>query len=399
MTTLISADNSWMLFAIMAMIAAGAIWLEQSFRWAARLSSCVICLIAAMLLSNLRVIPTEAPAYDFVWSYIVPLAIPMLLFKANIRRIWRESGRMLGIFLVGSIGTLLGGVIAFAALKGQLGHDVARSAASMFTGTYVGGSVNLMAMAETTGAGSELVSASIVADNLLMAVYFFILIALPGFRWISEHFSHPMIDIRPDHGTYGDHVSKYWTKENTSLLDIAKTFSFSCVIVAVSIALAGFFGEIIPTGNILLDLLNGLLGNKYLLITTITTLLATYFPGIFGNIAGAQETGTYMINIFFAVIGAPASLALILTKAPVLLLFAAIVVAMNMVFSLVFGRLFGYSIEEITVASNANIGGPTTAAAFAISKGWEPLVIPALLVGTLGYVIGNYYGVMLFTLL
>ena len=81
------------------------------------------------------------------------------------------------------------------------------------------------------------------------------------------------------------------------------------------------------------------------------------------------------------------------------LVIAAIIIGMNMLFSLVLGRLFGYSIEEITVASNANIGGPTTSAAFAVSKGWKTLVVPAILVGTLGYVIGNYYGVILFTML
>lgn len=82
-----------------------------------------------------------------------------------------------------------------------------------------------------------------------------------------------------------------------------------------------------------------------------------------------------------------------------LLVFAAIVVLMNLVFSLGLGKLFGYSIEEITVASNANVGGPTTAAAFAIAKGWHTLIFPAILVGTLGYVIGNYYGIFLFTAL
>ena len=103
MTTLIPADNSWLLFAILTVIAAGALWLEQKYKWAAKMSGCVICLIAAMVLANLRIIPTDAPAYDFVWGYIVPLAIPFLLFKADIRKIWRESGRMFGIFLISSL--------------------------------------------------------------------------------------------------------------------------------------------------------------------------------------------------------------------------------------------------------------------------------------------------------
>ena len=401
MTTLISVDNTWLLFAILTVIAAGAIWLEQTYKWAARMSGCVICLIAAMLLANLRIIPTDAPAYDFVWGYVVPLAIPFLLFKADIRKIWRESGRMFGIFLISSIGTLCGGVLAFQLLKGALGYETAKSATAMFTGTYVGGSVNLVAMADTTGAAGDLVSAAIVADNLLMVLYFFLLVAMPAMRWVRKVYRHPIIDALENeewqYGT-GNAAAEHWKAKPVSLLDISKGFAAAIMIVAVSKMLAGFFSELIPTGNFALALLNGLLGNQYLLITTITAALATLLPKQFGSIGGAQEAGTFLIHIFFAVIGAPASIYLIVTKAPLLLAFAAIIICMNMLFSLGFGKLFKYSIEEITVASNANIGGPTTAAAFAIAKRWPELVLPAILVGTLGYVIGNYYGVFLFTL-
>ena len=72
---------------------------------------------------------------------------------------------------------------------------------------------------------------------------------------------------------------------------------------------------------------------------------------------------------------------------------------MNMIFSFVFGKIFKFNLEEICIASNANIGGPTTAAALAIAKGWQAMVVPALLVGTLGYVIGNYYGIFVGTFL
>ncbi|EWG12979.1 hypothetical protein PBF_01110 [Cytobacillus firmus DS1] len=54
-----------------------------------------------------------------------------------------------------------------------------------------------------------------------------------------------------------------------------------------------------------------------------------------------------------------------------------------------------YDIEEILLASNANVGGPTTAAAMAIAKGWQDLIGPILVVGTLGYIIGNYVGTAL----
>ena len=128
-------------------------------------------------------------------------------------------------------------------------------------------------------------------------------------------------------------------------------------------------------------------------------LLATFLPGKVGNIGGAQEIGTYLIHIFFAVIGVPASIYLIVTKAPLLLVFCAVIVSVNMLVSFLFGKLLGFGVEEIIIASNANIGGPTTAAAMAIAKGWNALIVPAILVGTLGYVLGNYYGIFAGTIL
>lgn len=400
-----------MLFAILVVIAAVSIRLEQRFLWAAKVSACVLCLIFAMVLANLRIIPTDAPAYDFIWSYLVPLAIPFLLFKADFRKIWRESGRMFGIYLLASIGTAAGGILAYLLLKNRIGAADAKSALAMFVGTYVGGSVNLVAMADAAGAGKNLVSASIVADNLLMVLYFFVLAALPASGWILKHYRHPIIDrrlkiessqeemaeVKKHHQTHKSRAAEYWKARPVSLADLATGFAAACMIVAVSKMLAGFFEGAIAGDGFAISLLRGLLGNQYLLITTITTALASFFPKFFGNISGAQEVGTFLIHIFFAVIGAPASIALIIRDAPILLLFAAIIVLMNLVFSLVFGKIFRYSIEEITVASNANIGGPTTAAAFAIAKGWHSLIFPAILVGTLGYVIGNYYGIFLFT--
>ena len=377
MSTLISADNTWMLFSILVVIAAVCIRLEQRFAWAAKMSACVLCLVFAMVLANLHVIPTEAAAYDFIWSYLVPLAIPFLLFQADFRKIWRESGRMFGIYLLSSLGTAAGGILAYILLKNVIGPVPSKQALAMFVGTYVGGSVNLVAMADAAKAGKNLVSAAIVADNLLMVLYFFLLSALPASGWILARYRHPIIDRRRK------------IESSPVEMEEVKNHHRSHKSRAAETTIAG--------DGFALSLLRGLLGNQYLLITTITTALATLFPQFFGSISGAQEIGTFLIHIFFAVIGAPASVELIIREAPLLLLFAAIIVLMNLVFSLVFGKAFGYSIEEITVASNANIGGPTTAAAFAIAKGWHTLIFPAILVGTLGYVIGNYYGIFLFT--
>ncbi|MGD9569986.1 MAG: DUF819 domain-containing protein [Sedimentibacter sp.] len=400
MTTFFSPENSWALWSILVCITAISIYLEQTYKWASKVTGAIIGLVIAMILANLRIIPTDAPTYDVVWGYVVPLAIPLLLFNANIKKIWKESGRMMIIFLLSSVGTLIGTFIAFMLLKDHI-SELYRMAA-MMTGSYIGGGVNFAAMAESFATPGDWVSALVVADNLNMALYFFVLLAIPSIGFFKKHFTHPYVDAveqNVDTSEGETLAAKYWGRKDISLKDIAFAVAIAFVIVWLSTEIAGYLGKIIPTGNFALNLFNGLLGNKYLLITTFTMLLATYFPNFMSNINGAQEIGTFLIYIFLVVIGVPASLQLILSRSPLLLVFTGIIVVVNMAFSLIVGKLFKFNLEEILVASNANIGGPTTAVAMAIAKGWNKLIGPAMLAGVFGYIIGNYLGIFMGNLL
>ena len=98
--SLIAADDTWGLLAVMAIGVFFAIWLEQKYTWASKVSGCIIALITAMALANLGIIPTSCVLYDdVVWGIIVPLGIPMLLLRCDLKKIWAETGRMLVIFL------------------------------------------------------------------------------------------------------------------------------------------------------------------------------------------------------------------------------------------------------------------------------------------------------------
>lgn len=397
MGSFISAESTWILWAVLASCAALAIFLEQKYTWASKVTGCILALTFTLILSNLKIIPTEAPVYDAVWDYVVPLAVPMLLFNADIKKIGRDSGRVLIIYLFSGIGTILGGFVAYFALKNAI--PALNDIVPMFVGTYTGGSVNFVAMSQQYKVPGATVSAALVADNLLMALYFFTLMALPTMAVIKKHYKMPLVNAleeqsESDKEANKTMAAKYWGAKEISLKDIAFTVALSFVIVAVSDKLATVFGDLFKGEGAASAILGGLLGNKYLLMTTFTMILASVFPKQISSIRGSQEIGTFLIYLFFAVIGAPASIGLILRESPLLLVFALIVVLINLIVSLIFGKLFKFNIEEIIIASNANVGGPTTAAAMAVSKGWTELIVPALLVGTLGYVIGNYYGIL-----
>lgn len=392
LSTIISPDQNWILLAFIVGWAAISILLEQRFKWAQLISGAILALLGAMLLSNFKIIPTEAPVYDMVWDYLVPLAIPLLLFQSNIKKIWRESQRLLVIFLIASIGTMIGVSIAFLLLHSSIPH--LDKIAAMMTGSYIGGGVNFAALSAKFQTPSALISSTVVADNSVMALYFMLLMILPQLRWVKKWFRTEARTSKKE-TTEAD----YWQATPVHLNDIAIALGLSVAIVAVSFTISDILKQLIPSSWGLLQALLSFVGDPYLLITTITLGLVMKFERFFEKLNGTNEFGTFMIYIFFVVIGIPASFHTIFKTAPLLFIFVLIILIFNLGLTLIVGRLFHFKLEEMLLASNATAGGPTTAAALAISKGWHELIGPILIVRTLGYVIGNYAGTLMYHLL
>ena len=190
MNSLISPENTWMLLAVMCASVAASIYLEQTYAWASKVSGAVIALILALVLVNVGVLPTHAPLFDdIVWGYAVPMAIPLLLLQANMTKIWRETGRMLFVFLIGSAGTICGALLGTAIFGSMI--DGLPKVAAMMTGSYIGGGVNFVALADAFKTDGTLVSSTIVADNLNMAIYFLVLLGCVGNAFFRRHFIPP----------------------------------------------------------------------------------------------------------------------------------------------------------------------------------------------------------------
>ena len=397
--TLIQADDYITLWGIIVVLASISIYLEQRYIWASKITGAIIALIGAIVLSNTGIIPTASPVYDAVWTVIVPVAIPLLLFHVNIKKIFKETRRLLIIFLLSSIGTIAGTIVSFFLLKDYI--PMLDRLGAMFSASYIGGGVNFAAMAAKFKTPGELVSSAVVADNLMMAILFIILMIIPTLSFFKRRYSTPHILEVEREGAIEDGktlAESFWKRKDISLKDIALSVGTAFLFVIVSFKIAKYFDQLIPSGedvSFFMNLLNGLFGDGYIMLTTMTFMALTLFPKYFENINGSQEVGTFLVHIFFVVIGIPASIPLIIQNAPLLLLFAFIIVIINLIISLVAGKIFKYDLEDILLASNANIGGPTTAAALAIAKGWKNLIGPILIVGTFGYIIGNYVGTIL----
>lgn len=393
--SLIAADDTWALLTLLVVSVAFAIWLEQRYAWASRVSGAIIALLIALAASNLSVIPTSCALYDeIIWGYAVPLGIPLLLLQCNMKKIWRETGRMMVIFLIGAAGTVTGAFLAYTLLHKYI--PGLEGVAAMMTGSYIGGGVNFAALALEFDVG-EIKASATVADNLLMALYFFALLLFAGMKFFRGRFTHPHIDAVLESGDAEGaktQAAAYWSRKDISLKDIAMNFAYAAAVVYAAKLIAALIGGLIPDTGVVCHILHTFFGSEYVWITTVSMAAATWGEKQVAKLSGSQEIGTYLIYLFLFVIGVPASISKILTETPLLLAFTGIMVVVNMVFCFVGGKLLRFDLEDIILASNANIGGPTTAAGMAISQGWSALVGPVMLVGTFGYVIGTYLGIL-----
>jgi len=381
--TLISPDNDLALMAALFAIA-GASFLAEKTRIGAHLTGAVIAILAAIAAANLRIIPHSAPAFDFVFSYFVPVLIPLFLFKANLRHMLFETTRMTGAFLIASVGTVIGVLVAVSLLDlGSLApaadiDPALREAgiAGLFASTYIGGSVNYAALGEITGLSSDasFFSAATATDNLFSAVFLSVLALLPGLNWLARHFTQH---------EHGEEAAREVTDEKISAMSLTLALAVAISFVAVGDAITAAIG--MPS-------------LRYAIITGLALIAATAFPHWMDGLSGGFEVGVGLAFVFFAAIAAGANLEAMVRIAPLLIVLVIILLSIHLVVLLTVGRLFKLTLPELVTASNAAVLGATTAPALAAARGWHDLVTPGVLVGVLGYALGTFTGTAIFHL-
>ena len=346
MDALISAEQTWAVWSALLLAAAVGLWAERT-RWGGNLSGAVVSLLVAFGLSNAGIIPADAPAYQQVWTWLVPLAIPLLLLRADLRKILAECGPLLLAFGIGAVGTVIGSVVAFYLVPlGESGWQLA----AIFSATYIGGSVNYMSVAEAVGLRSgDLLAAGVAADNLMMTVYFLILFTLPSMAWLARRYPAPR--------TTRIEQARLPRREGVGRGPDAARLA-TALALAAAIAAVGYAVEQRLAWP----------GTGILVLTAITILIATALPRRMEQLHGASRLGMLLMQLFFAAIGASAHLGAVLKVGPGLFLFAGVILTFHLAAILIGGRLARLSLPEIVIAANANMGGPTTAAAMAAAR-------------------------------
>ncbi|KAL7107060.1 hypothetical protein ACP275_06G030400 [Erythranthe tilingii] len=364
---IVSSSDHWGIWAALLAAATFGLWSEKT-KIGSMVSAALVSILVGLAASNLGIIPHDAPAYSAVFRYLLPLTIPLLLFRADLRQVIRTTGTLFLAFLLGSVATIVGTTIAFLMVPMRsLGPDNWKIASALM-GSYIGGAINYVAISEALGVSPSVIAAGVAADNVICALYFLLLFTLAS-------------KIPPESAkvTDADSSCPESSKNKLSVLQMATAIAVSFSICKTANSITKTFG---------------IQGGELPAVTAIIVMLATFFPSFFRHLAPAGDLfALVLMQVFFAVLGASGSLWNVINTAPSIFLFAFIQVTVHLVVILGLGKLFRIDRKLLLLASNANIGGPTTACGMATAKGWGPLVVPGILVGIFGISIATFVGI------
>ena len=342
----------------------------------------MVILITA-LFANLGLLPTGSteanpvPAYDLIFSTVAPLAIFWLLLPINLKDILKAGKQMITMFLLGSVATAIGVIVGMLVIGGPdtIG-PLYYAIGGMFTGTYTGGSVNFNTVGLEYGVMEDglLYGGSIVVDNIITTIWMIITLASPRFL------SH-IWPLKP-----GTEIADFIGKVKTGVKEDTETIH----PIDLGLVLALGFGSVWLSERIAIVIPQV----PSALILTVLALLLAQIPSV-SKLPGLKVLGMFAVYLFLCVIGAYCDVGALGELGGLgvsLLTFAFITVLIHGL--IIYGAAYLFKINPVvaSVASQANVGGGTSALALARSLGREDLVLPAILIGSLGYAVGTFLG-------
>lgn len=367
---LIAADDVLALSALLLILTFIGYWADAHPLWK-RTSGVLWVILGGMALSNLRIVPFEAPTYGFVFSAIVPAAIPLLLLKANFRKILSETGKLLVIFLLASVTVMVGSVVGYLLLNlGPLGAKVA----GVYTGGWIGGAVSFVAVAEAVGLTGSEFAAAISASSPVSVLGLMTLVTIPALAFIRRAIPTKFDPVEAAGGAAAETEAPPPFRP----IEIAALLALSLSICAA----AEFIARLVDFTNYTI-----------VIVTLLSLVVANLFPRQMEKFRSDFDLGMFLMYVFFACIGMTTNATAFIQNALPLFVFGIVVLSVHFALMLLAAKLLKIDLAEAVIASAANVVGPAPTAAIASARGWHALVTPGVMCGIFGKSIGTFIGV------
>ena len=351
----------------------------------------VFCYGIGMVMGNINIIPDSISGVQGdLMGVSILLGIPLVLFSENVVK-WAKMAKTTFI-------SLLLGVVSVVVLV-LIGYFLFRDTipeiwkiSGMMIGVYTGGTPNLAAIARGLAVDEELYILTSTAEMVIGALILLFLItaAKPLFGKFLRPYKKGEANIAETDLDVSDFESYEGFFKKDNFLGILKAFGVALVIFGIGFGMTMLFdGDFKDTAAVL----------------TVTTLgiVASLIPAV-NRIKSSFQLGMYFIYVFCVIVASKADLMALFNVDNVnlmvnLLLYIALVIVGSLVLHALLSWIFKINVDEYIITSTALSNSPPFVPVVAAALKNKEVVMPGMIIGVVGYAIGNYLGVAIAYLL
>lgn len=387
-------SNPVTLFAFLAGCVAIIFWLSEvkAFKGFFRYFPALIwTYFVPMLCTTVGITPDASPLYSpFMSRIILPAVLVLLLIPSDVKGISRLGLKAVGVMLCGTLGIVLGAIGSFALFVSLFPHSIPAEAwkgIAALSGSWIGGSTNMIAVLEALSAPPSIVGPLVVVDTVLAYSWLGLLIALSAYQRAVDKYHKA--DSR-----VVDEISQHIEAEHEAhardprVVDIALMIGAAFVVSQVCLWFGGPLDEFVKNTlhwHLIAGVINGF-GWGILLITGVALLLS-FTPLRKLDYCGASSLGYVGLYLLLTSYGARANLKAVL-EVPIFFGIGFVWILIHI--AVLYGgiRLFKAPLFLGATSSMANIGG--TASAPVVAAAYNQSMAPVgLLMAILGGVLGT----------
>ncbi|KPJ61055.1 MAG: hypothetical protein AMJ46_03555 [Latescibacteria bacterium DG_63] len=369
--------NSTGILFVLAANAALWFFLEKKTGWKlfSFLPPLIFIYVLPVFFSNLGLIPSKAPVYDWLGDNILPFFLVLLLLDVDLRSTIRATGRGVFVMLLGTAGVVAGAPVAYFLVKGWLGPEAWKGFGAL-AGSWIGGTGNMAAVAEGLGTSGTDFGLAVIADNVVYLVWLPLMLQSKNMAKWFHRFTR-VTDKRL--ARLKDAADELLVKKDTPemrhllyLIAIGFGVTYVCGLIASNLR------ELPPVLTA---------GTYRILLVTTLGLILSHSPA--RRIPGSHQLAMALVYLFVARMGAKTAIAGLAGQAIPFVAGGFVWIAIHGIFIVVAARLFRIDVHTAAISSAANIGGAASAPIVAAYHD-ERLVPISILMALIGYAVGNY---------
>ncbi|MFV0554191.1 MAG: DUF819 family protein [Mangrovibacterium sp.] len=325
---------------------------------------------------------------NFLMSFTIPIAIPLLLLSLDVKRWLRLAGSAMTSMLLGIIALILVLMGAFFLLQDHL-PEAAKSC-GMLVGMYTGGTINFFAIASALHVDSETIIL-LTAYEMLSTFIFLIFIMTLAQRIFGlflpkfDEMYHDKIEDKVD----SEMEDFRGMLKKDSIMQMLKAFGIALGIFAV----AGALTLLIPNEADTPLHIKELTGVVVILTVTILAIILSLNPKV-NKLKHSFSLGMYFILVFSMLVASTADLKAMLALEN-MYLFALVggVLFATMALHVFFSWIFRMDTDTTIITMTALAFSPPFVPVVASSLKNKEVIISGFAVGICGYIFGNFIGI------